>query len=73
MDRAGTIACLIGLAVAFAGSLPLVASVIGGTSTNLAGAIAWQAWALGGVIAFVGVGLIAATDRGMPRHFHGNS
>jgi hypothetical protein len=73
MDRAGTITCLIGLAIAFVGSLPFVASVISGMSTDLAGSLAWQAWALGGAVAFVGVGMIMASDTGSgSRHLHGH-
>ena len=63
MERMGTMAFLIGLAIAFAGSLPFVASVLSGMSTDLSGALAWHAWALGGVVAIVGVILTAVGDR----------
>jgi uncharacterized oligopeptide transporter (OPT) family protein len=72
MDRTGTIVCLVGLAIAFVGSLPFMASVISGMSAGAAGSLAWQAWALGSAVAFVGVGLIMASDTASPRHLHGH-
>ena len=63
-DRISTIPFIVGLAIAFVGSLPFIISVLSGgdRSDSFAGSLAWQAWAAGGVVAFAGVVLFALND-----------
>jgi hypothetical protein len=57
MERGGLITILVGLVVAMAGSLPFMLTVFGNANTGqeFAGNLMWQAWALGGVVAAVGM------------------
>jgi len=68
MERAGLTTMLVGIVIALAGSLPFMASVITGTATpdDFAGNLMWQAWALGGIVAFVGMIMAALGER--PTH-----
>ncbi len=57
MERTGLMIICVGIVIALIGSLPFIASVITGTAApnDMAANLIWQAWALGGVVSFVGM------------------
>lgn len=69
MERGGLITILVGMIVAMAGSLPFMLTVFGNTTAGqeFAGDLMWQAWALGGIIAFIGM-VIAMLGEGSARY-----
>jgi heme/copper-type cytochrome/quinol oxidase subunit 1 len=69
MERIGLGIIIAGMLLAFAASLPFLAGVLTGIaqSQDLSSNLIWQGWALGGLVAFVGM-IVAVMDGSGRRH-----